>query len=184
MPKRHTQEKRLSQSIHVSGKRAICKADVAAGLPDTVRICCQKWFLHGHKQKFPQPSHPQHRALIRSCSHTSCNIFSNTRIKAFWKGPIRNILLTFLPQEPSFLRQSTLINGMCVQRGGVPGIHAQNHVFAIMGYKVEFSPQQVWHRKWDPLMYGKDCPVLSCTVLWHGTLESKEVWTTKLKVKK
>ena len=31
------------------------------------------------------------------------------------KGPIRNILLTFLPQEPSFLRQRTPMNGICVR---------------------------------------------------------------------
>lgn len=46
-------------------------------------------------------------------AQTHLEIYSQTcENQSLSKGPIQNILLTLLLQEPSFLRQRTLINGI------------------------------------------------------------------------
>lgn len=117
--------------IHLAEKRVIAKADVAAKLPGTVGIYGQKCLFHGHRPNSPSSRYPLQASPPHSIelTHILKYILKHTS-QSLSKGPIQNILLTLLHQEPSFLRQRTLVTGICVHglcacvKRGYPCIHA------------------------------------------------------------
>lgn len=89
----------------------MAKADVASRLSGSIRI----WSQHGLLRSHRPTSHSSD--TLGSIAPQFCRIQAHLEIysqthetQSLSKGHTQNILLTFLPQEPSFLPLQTLIN--------------------------------------------------------------------------